>query len=149
MAEVTLLEQLTAEAQNDSVQQLVVGAVVQHDAKVLLLKRLEEDFMGGIFELPSGKVEPSEGLDDALIREVKEETGLDVSSMGDYLGHFDYDSVSGKKSRQFNFAVGVTAPEPVELTEHHSYLWVSFTEELPVTDAVKDVLAKYRELRVL
>jgi 8-oxo-dGTP diphosphatase len=145
MVEAAFLEQLTAEAARDDVQQLVVGAVVQHDSKVLLLKRPENDFMGGIFELPSGKVE-DEGLDEALRREVEEETGLKVSSIRDHLGHFDYMSASGKKSRQFNFTVNVAAPEPVELTEHDAYLWVSLTDEPPVTDAVKGILGKCREV---
>lgn len=146
MIEAAFLEQLTAEAARDEVQQLVVGAVVQHDGKVLLLQRPENDFMGGIFELPSGKVE-DEGLDEALRREVEEETGLTVSSIRDYLGYFDYRSGSGKKSRQFNFAVNVAAPEPVELTEHDAYLWASLTNDPPVTDAVKGILEKYREIR--
>lgn len=142
-----LLEQLTAEAERDGVQQLVVGAVVQHDGKVLLLQRPEDDFMGGIFELPSGKVEAGEALDAALKREVKEESGLSVSAIRDYLGSFDYQSGSGKKSRQFNFAVDVAAPEPVILQEHDAYVWTALTEEPPVTDAVKEVLSKYREVR--
>lgn len=142
-----LLEQLTAEAERDGVQQLVVGAVVQHDSKVLLLQRPEDDFMGGIFELPSGKVELGEALDTALVREVAEETGLSVSAIRDYLGSFDYQSGSGKKSRQFNFAVDVAAPEPVTLQEHDAYAWTALTEEPPVTDAVKEVLSKYREVR--
>jgi 8-oxo-dGTP diphosphatase len=146
MVESQLLENLTAKAHNDGVQRLVVGAVVQHDNKVLLLKRPEDDFMGGIFELPSGKVE-DESLDEALRREVKEETGLDVWSIRDYLGRFDYTSGSGKKSRQFNFVVDVAAPEPVELQEHDVYVWSPLHDEPPVTDAVKDVLSKYRELR--
>lgn len=142
-----LLEQLTAEAERDGVQQLVVGAVVQHDSKVLLLQRPEDDFMGGIFELPSGKVEPGEALDTALVREVAEETGLSASAIRDYLGSFDYQSGSGKKSRQFNFAVDVAAPKPVTLQEHDAYAWTALTEEPPVTDAVKEVLSKYREVR--
>lgn len=142
-----LLEQLTAEAERDGVQQLVVGAVVQHDGKVLLLQRPEDDFMGGIFELPSGKVEPGEALDTALVREVAEETGLSVTAIRDFLGSFDYQSGSGKKSRQFNFAVDVAAPEPVILQGHDAYVWTALTEEPPVTDAVKGVLSKYRELR--
>lgn len=143
----TPLDQLDAEAERDGVQQLVVGAVVQHDGKVLLLQRPEDDFMGGIFELPSGKVEAGEALDAALIREVKEESGLDVVAIREYLGSFDYTSGSGKKSRQFNFAVDVTAPEPIELQEHDAYAWTALTEEPPVTDAVKEVLGRYRELR--
>jgi len=146
MVDVSLIERLTAEAEADGVQQLVVGAVVQHDKKVLLLQRPEDDFMGGIFELPSGKVEAGEQLDAALIREVKEETGLDVSRIADYLGFFDYTSGSGKKSRQFNFAVDVTTPEPIALQEHDAYQWTPLAEEAPVTDAVKEVLAKYHEL---
>ncbi len=67
--------------------------------------------MGGIFELPSGKVEPGEALDSALIRKVEEETGLHVTAVRDYLDSFDYASGSGKKSRQFNFAVDVASPE--------------------------------------
>jgi 8-oxo-dGTP diphosphatase len=143
----SLLEELHAEAERDGVQQLVVGAVVQHDGKVLLLQRPEDDFMGGIFELPSGKVEAGEALDAALKREVTEESGLDVTAIRDYLGSFDYTSGSGKKSRQFNFAVEVATPEPIELQEHDAYTWTSFTEEPPLTDAVKEVLSKYREAR--
>ncbi|SFB59141.1 8-oxo-dGTP diphosphatase [Amycolatopsis marina] len=146
MVDNSLLEQLTTQATADGVQQLVVGGVVQHDDKVLLLQRPDDDFMGGIFELPSGKVEADEKLDAALIREVKEETGLDVSAIRHYLGSFDYTSGSGKKSRQFNFAVDVASAEPVELQEHDAYAWTALTDEPPVTDAVKAVLREYREL---
>ncbi|MBF6340654.1 NUDIX domain-containing protein [Nocardia abscessus] len=145
MIETTLLEKLTREADRDEVQQLVVGAVVQHGGRVLLLQRPADDFMGGIWELPSGKVDPGEAIDQALIREVKEETGLEVTAITNYLGEFDYQSGSGKRSRQFNFTVEVGHAGPVELTEHDAYTWTSLVEEPPVTDAVKQVLARYRE----
>lgn len=147
MVDAAFLEALAAQATADGIQQFVVGAVVQHNDAVLLLKRPDDDFMGGIWELPSGKVDPGEALDTALSREVNEETGLDVLSISDYLGSFDYTSGSGKQSRQFNFAVDVAKSEPVELTEHDDYTWSSLGEELPVTEAVKGVLAKYSELR--
>jgi 8-oxo-dGTP diphosphatase len=70
-----------------------------------------------------------------------------VANLCEYLGHFDYTSGSGKKSRQFNFAVDVAVYGPIELQEHDAYLWLSLSEEPPVTDAIKDVLARYRELR--
>lgn len=129
MIETTLLQKLTSAADRDGVQQLVVGAVVRHGGNVLLLQRPAEDFMGGTWELPSGKVDPGEPLDQALIREVKEETGLDVAAIRNYLGEFDYRSGSGKKSRQFNFTVEVTNSEPVKLTEHDVYTWTSLAEE--------------------
>ncbi|GAA5076359.1 NUDIX hydrolase [Nocardia iowensis] len=147
MIDTMLLENLVQDAERDGVQQLVVGAVVQYHGKVLLLQRPVDDFMGGIWELPSGKVEPGETLGTALIREVKEETGLDVADIQEYLGDFDYQSGSGKKSRQFNFTIDVTAPDPVELTEHDAYTWTSLTEDPPVTDAVKQVLAHHAKVR--
>ncbi|GGN20018.1 hypothetical protein GCM10011609_71500 [Lentzea pudingi] len=147
MIDSALLERLTKEAEADGVVQLVVGAVVEDDGKVLLLKRPADDFMGGIFELPSGKVEPGEDLKTALAREVEEETGLTVAVATAYLGSFDYTSGSGKKSRQFNFVVTVDAPEPVVLQEHDEYQWAPIEDELPVTDAVKKVFGAYRELQ--
>ncbi|MEV6717257.1 NUDIX domain-containing protein [Lentzea sp. NPDC051208] len=149
MIDSALLDRLVTEAEADEVAQLVVGAVVESEGKVLLLKRPADDFMGGIFELPSGKVELGEDLKTALVREVEEETGLQVAEATAYLGSFDYLSGSGKKSRQFNFVVTVTvtAPEPVVLQEHDEFQWAPIEEELPVTDAVKQVFEAYRELQ--
>lgn len=147
MIDTALLDQLIAEAHADGVRQLVVGGIVQDGDYVLLLRRLADDFMGGIYELPSGKVDPDEPLDAALVREIKEETGLDVATIGAYLGSFDYESGSGKKSRQFTFAVDVAATGPVVLTEHDKHMWSSLADELPVSEAVKAVLDSYRTTR--
>ncbi|MFE3442876.1 NUDIX domain-containing protein [Nocardia sp. NPDC059180] len=140
----THIKDLTTEAERDGVQQLVVGAVVEHDCRVLILRRPGDDFMGGIWELPSGKVEPGENLDQALAREVEEETGLQVTGIGRYIDSFDYRSGSGKRSRQFNFAVECVAVEPIRLAEHDAYTWTALTDEPPVTEAVKQTLAHYR-----
>lgn len=149
MIDAALLEELTTTATAEGVHQFVVGAVVEHEGNVLLLKRPADDFMGGIYELPSGKVEAREALDEALVREVQEESGLTVTAIREYLGSFDYTSGSGKKSRQFNFAVTVDADEPVTLTEHDSYRWADLKEKPPVTEAVKGVLAAHRRLRTV
>lgn len=138
-----MIDQLTTQAARDGIVQLVVGAVIANDEKILFLKRPSDDFMGGIWELPSGKVDSGERLDLALAREVKEETGLEVSRITAYLGHFDYLSGSGKPSRQFNFAAETSATHPVVLTEHDDFQWAALNEEVPVTDAVKLVLAEF------
>ncbi|GAA1683407.1 hypothetical protein GCM10009830_33280 [Glycomyces endophyticus] len=140
-----LIDKLTAEAARDGIAQLVVGAVILDEGKVLLLKRPADDFMGGLWELPSGKVDPGERLDAALAREVKEETGLDLAETTAYLGHFDYTSGSGKPSRQFNFAIEVSATEPVVLTEHDDFQWREVTDDLPVSASVKVTLSAMGE----
>ena len=56
-----------------------VKAIVLHERKVLLLRRSATDPYGpGIWEFPGGKLEFGESLETALLREVKEETGLSV-----------------------------------------------------------------------
>lgn len=39
--------------------------------------------------------------------------------------------------------------EQTELTEHHAYLWAPLDDDLPVTDAVKEVFGKHRQLRAV
>ena len=63
------------------------------------MSRKIDDFMGGIDELPSGNMEKGENIYAALIREVKEETNLDIVNVKSYIGSFDYISGSGKKSK--------------------------------------------------
>ncbi len=55
----------------------VVLAVIEHDEKILLIKRERGDFVG-LYALPGGKVEESEHIDKAVEREIKEELGLDL-----------------------------------------------------------------------
>lgn len=54
-----------------------VGAVVIHDGRVLLIRRGKEPLRGR-WVVPGGTVELGETLEQALVREVLEETGLRV-----------------------------------------------------------------------
>ena len=64
-----------------------VGAIVLKDGALLLVRRDREPALGR-WSLPGGRVEPGELLVDAVRREVKEETGLDVE-VGDRAGVFE------------------------------------------------------------
>jgi len=143
----SILPRLLNEAMRENVHRFVVGAVIANDGSVLLLQRNADDFMGGIFEIPSGMVELGEEIDDAVTREVREECGLIVTAVQNYLGYFDYPAKGGEISRQFNFVVEVAAPEPILLAEHQSYVWHPLTTEPPTTEPVKRVLRRYRDTR--
>jgi ADP-ribose pyrophosphatase YjhB (NUDIX family) len=58
-----------------------VGVVVIEDGRVLLVQRKFDPRKGG-WTLPAGFVEYGERIEDCAIRELKEETNLDVELMG-------------------------------------------------------------------
>ncbi|WP_277252756.1 NUDIX domain-containing protein, partial [Neptunomonas phycophila] len=57
-----------------------VAAAVIEDSNglVFLAKRPDDKHQGGLWEFPGGKVEPGETPEVALIRELKEELGIDT-----------------------------------------------------------------------
>jgi len=64
-------------------KEIVVGVIV-HEGKILIDRRPLGGAMGGLWELPGGKVEPGETLEQALHREIHEELGITVE-VGDSL----------------------------------------------------------------
>jgi 8-oxo-dGTP diphosphatase len=61
---------------------LLVSAVamIDGDGRVLLARRPEDKALAGLWEFPGGKVRPGETPEAALIRELAEELGVDVSA---------------------------------------------------------------------
>lgn len=66
---------------------LAVGAVVRRDGELLMVERGVPP-AAGRWSVPGGHVEPGETLDEAVRREVLEETGVDVQ-VGELLGYVE------------------------------------------------------------
>ncbi len=57
---------------------VVAAALVDVDGRVLIAQRPEGKVMAGLWEFPGGKVQPDESPEAALIRELREELGVDT-----------------------------------------------------------------------
>ena len=58
---------------------VVAAALIDADGRVLIAKRPQGKQLAGLWEFPGGKVDPGERPEAALIRELKEELGVDVN----------------------------------------------------------------------
>jgi 8-oxo-dGTP diphosphatase len=129
------------------IQRVVVGGVVLKDNKALILKRHEnEKILPGMWELPSGKLEFNEKPHEGIIREVKEETGIDAEVILPF-DVFDYmveKEDSKRHSVQINFLLKMTS-ETVKISdEHQDYAWVSKEEldNFKISEKTKNTLLK-------
>jgi 8-oxo-dGTP diphosphatase len=57
---------------------VAAAALVDADGRVLLAQRPQGKQLAGLWEFPGGKIEPQERPEDGLIRELREELGIEV-----------------------------------------------------------------------
>lgn len=59
---------------------VVACALVDSDGRILIAERPEGKKMAGLWEFPGGKVEPGETPEETLVRELREELGIETRS---------------------------------------------------------------------
>jgi 8-oxo-dGTP diphosphatase len=60
----------------------VAAALIFRDGKVLITRRRDDVHLGGLWEFPGGKREPDETFEQCLVRELREELGVEISVGG-------------------------------------------------------------------
>ena len=108
-----------------------VGGVVVRDGRALLIRRAHEPRKGE-WSLPGGVVELGEPLAEALRREVREETGLEVD-VGPLIETFDrVDHDAGGRVRYHfvivDFVCVAREGQPVAGTDAEAVAWVRAAE---------------------
>ncbi|HVY12541.1 MAG TPA: 8-oxo-dGTP diphosphatase MutT [Alphaproteobacteria bacterium] len=58
---------------------VVAAALVDSDGRILLAQRPDDQALAGLWEFPGGKMQPGETPEEALVRELKEELGIETS----------------------------------------------------------------------
>jgi len=124
---------------------LGVGAIILSQERVLLVERGKEP-LAGYWSLPGGVVETGERLEDALVREVWEETGLHITAdsiatvferiMPDATGACEYHYVL------VDFYCTVTGGQPRPGDDSARVEWFAIEElsALLITDGTRQVI---------
>ena len=122
-----------------------VGAVVVDADRVLLVKRAHEPLKGE-WSLPGGAVEVGETLHEAIAREVREETGLDVS-VGPVIEVLDRVHRTSERRVEYHFVIidylcTTTGGTLAQASDAADVRWVA-PQDLPayrLTDAAMAVI---------
>lgn len=129
-----------------------VGAVIFDGDRVLLVKRGHEPLKGQ-WSLPGGTVELGETLEHALVREVREETGLEIT-IGPLVEVFDRidRAADGRIAYHFVIVDFACSPEGGSLahaSDAEDARWVSVGDlrSYDVTEKATMVIHKGLELR--
>jgi 8-oxo-dGTP diphosphatase len=112
---------------------VAVSAIIRDDAGQILVSRRAD---GGWFNLPGGGVEPDESVAEGLIREVREETSLDVE-IGRLIGVY---SKPQKHEVVLLFEAHVVGGVLQPSDEADQHLWI----DQATLDTIK-LLPKHRE----
>ncbi len=111
--------------------------MIQKEDKVLLLDRQHDHFKG--FIPPGGKVEFPESIVESAIREVKEETGLEVNNLI-FKGLYEYvNPVAMDRYMIFNYITKDFKGELLEDAPEGKAVWVNIREayNLPMQESIR------------
>ena len=125
--------------------QIVVATAIVRNRQVLAQQRAFPSDHAGRWEFPGGRVEPGEFDKAAVVRECREELGVDVVA-GNSAGP-DVPLRNGMVLRLYTATLLDDSPEPVAV-EHSAVKWIGIDEfdDLPWLDADLAFLPALRDL---
>ncbi|MEU5635801.1 (deoxy)nucleoside triphosphate pyrophosphohydrolase [Streptomyces rishiriensis] len=125
---------------------VVVGAALLDDGRLLAARRSAPPELAGRWELPGGKVEPGERPEAALVRELREELGVEAETVEPVPGEWPLRPPYVLRVWTARLRPGSAAPEPLQ--DHDALRWLSPDEVWDVdwldqdVPAVRETLAR-------
>ncbi|MFH8769179.1 (deoxy)nucleoside triphosphate pyrophosphohydrolase [Streptomyces sp. NPDC017958] len=118
---------------------VVVGAALLDAGRLLAARRSAPPELAGRWELPGGKVESGERPEDALVRELREELGIDTEAVERVPGEWPLRSPYVLQVWTARLRPGSAAPRPLE--DHDDVRWLTPDEIWDVNWLDQDVPA--------
>jgi ADP-ribose pyrophosphatase YjhB (NUDIX family) len=121
-----------------------VGAIIRDEAGRLLLIQRGHDPDAGRWSLPGGRIEPGETDEQALVREMREETGLTVRP-GPLVGAVSRPGPGGSVIDIRDYGATVTGGTLTAGDDAADARWVAPAElpGLPLTEGLAAILASW------
>ncbi|MCQ9131042.1 MULTISPECIES: (deoxy)nucleoside triphosphate pyrophosphohydrolase [Streptomyces] len=126
---------------------VVVGAALLDAGRLLAARRSAPPELAGRWELPGGKVEPGERPEAALVRELREELGVDAETVGRVPGEWPLRPPYVLQVWTARLRPGSAAPRPLE--DHDALRWLAPDEVWDVEWLDQDVPAVRETLAAL
>ena len=123
----------------------VVAALIWEGDRFLACQRPAHKARGLLWEFVGGKVEPGESLEEALIRECREELDITVAPRDVFMEVIhEYPDLTVRLTL-FNAAIAQGTPKALE---HHDIRWITVREidGLEFCPADEEILKKLREM---
>jgi 8-oxo-dGTP diphosphatase len=106
--------------------EVAVAVIIDNDRRVLITRRAFEKSHGGFWEYPGGKLEQNEDVTTALVREIREEIGVEIIA-SQYLGSIDH-SYSDKQVRLIVYLVTQFSGVPSCCESQLDLRWVHYED---------------------
>ncbi|WNM30011.1 (deoxy)nucleoside triphosphate pyrophosphohydrolase [Streptomyces sp. Li-HN-5-11] len=125
---------------------VVVGAALLDGGRLLAARRSAPPELAGRWELPGGKVEPGERPEAALVRELREELGVEAEAVERVPGNWPLRTPY--ELRVWTARLRPGSPDPQPLEDHDELRWLTPAEiwDVPWLDqdvpAVRETLAR-------
>ena len=105
---------------------VVITGIVKYKDKILLLKRNSKmEMHPNRWSFPGGKVIAGETVLEALKREIKEETNLEILDAKRYISDYTFTRPSGKNTIGFCFLVNSNTNNVKLSKEFTEFAWIS------------------------
>ena len=122
----------------------MVDGIIERDDKLLLARRKKDPFKGSL-SFPGGKVDEGEKVEDALKRELKEETNFDIEPT-DILGVYSDPSRDPRGHRvSITFIATIKSGEAKAADDAESIEWLSINEQQDLAFDHNKILNAYRQ----
>lgn len=118
---------------------VVVGAALLSEGRLLAARRSAPPELAGRWELPGGKVEPGETPERALVRELREELGVEAEPLARIAGEWPLKSPYALHVWTARLFPGSGDPKPLE--DHDELRWLTPDEVWDVDWLDQDVPA--------